>query len=334
MSWVRMWNFSDDLAWFKPRIPFIRRTGMLRLLYLVVMLGVVLGVVALAQNTTPKSETRDHPEALLLDTPAPLSLSGSYLGVFLEEVTPERKKDLGLNEERGAIVMKVMAGSPAEKAGLKENDVITSFNGRQVDSVRELQRLMDETPPGRAVTIEIIRSGEGHKLVATMAKRDFGDWSRQMAEANKQLKEQFSGRQFNVTPPKLEWNWGNFDFTPFSWAPHRLGVSGETVNGQLAEYFGVKGGHGVLVTEVEAGSPAAKAGLKAGDVIVAFDEHSVDDVNQLLSEINKKDDSAVSIKVVRDRSEITINVTLEKRSDSKTPPRTPRVRVLNRNRVI
>src|SRR5437868_14124714 len=69
----------------------------------------------------------------------------SYLGVFLEEVSSERAKELRLSEERGAIVMKVVEGSPAEKAGLKENDVIVGFNGRQVDSVRELQRLMRYT---------------------------------------------------------------------------------------------------------------------------------------------------------------------------------------------
>ena len=108
---------------------------MLRLLYLVVLLGVILCVAALAQNTTPKPESKDQAESFFLQAPAPLSVSGSYLGVFLEEVTPERKKDLGLSEERGAIVMKVISGSPAEKAGLKENDVIASFNGRQVDSV-------------------------------------------------------------------------------------------------------------------------------------------------------------------------------------------------------
>src|SRR5260370_1048251 len=129
---------------------------MLRLLYLVVMLGVVLGVAALAQNTAPKPDgstapkpdgSKDHPEALLLEAPSLLSAGGSYLGFFLEGFHPNRKRDPGLREGGGAIEMKVIGATPAEKAGLKENDVITSFNGRQVDSVRELQRLMNETPP-------------------------------------------------------------------------------------------------------------------------------------------------------------------------------------------
>src|SRR5712692_9786040 len=96
---------------------------------------------------------------------------GGYLGVYLEEVTPERNKELGLREERGAIVMKVVAGSPAEKSGLKENDVIVSFNGRRVDSVRELQRLLSETPPERTVQIEVIRGGSRQMLAASLAKR-------------------------------------------------------------------------------------------------------------------------------------------------------------------
>jgi membrane-associated protease RseP (regulator of RpoE activity) len=96
---------------------------------------------------------------------------GSYLGVFLEEVTPERVKELGLSEERGAIVMKVVEGGPAEKAGLKENDVVISFNGRRVDSVRELQRLLSETPAERSISIEVIRGGGHQTLNATLSKR-------------------------------------------------------------------------------------------------------------------------------------------------------------------
>jgi S1-C subfamily serine protease len=190
---------------------------------------------------------------------------------------------------------------------------------------------MDETPSGRTVSIDVIRGGSHQQLNATMGKRDFGEFNRQMADANRRLKEQFS-----VNPPKLELNWGNFDFTPFSMERHRLGISGETVNGQLAVYFGVKSGSGVLVTEVDPETPAARAGLKAGDVIVSVDENKIEDVGQLASAINGKKDGPVALKVVRDRNETTLNVNLEKRSDSTTLPRRAPVRtlVLNGKQVI
>src|SRR5262249_23925442 len=63
------------------------------------------------------------------------------------------------------------SGSPAEKSGLKENDVIVSFNGRRVDSVRELQRLLNETPADRSVQIEVIRGGARQTVAATLSKR-------------------------------------------------------------------------------------------------------------------------------------------------------------------
>jgi serine protease Do len=101
----------------------------------------------------------------------------------------------------------------------------------------------------------------------------------------------------------------------------RLGISVETLTDQLAEYFGVKDGHGVLVTEVRENTPAAKAGLKAGDIITAIDDQKVDDVSSLTGPLNKKEEGAVKLTIMRDRNQQTITVTLEKRE---TRPVTPR----------
>src|SRR5215469_10585221 len=105
---------------------------------------ILVGVTASAQTRTaqtapaqPGAGTQEKSQPKVAET-EPLTsgsvfqftMDGSYLGVFVEEVTPERMKDLGLAQERGAIVMKVVKDSPAEKAGFKENDVIVTFNGR------------------------------------------------------------------------------------------------------------------------------------------------------------------------------------------------------------
>src|SRR5215467_11929943 len=116
---------------------------MLRRISLVVLLITSLGAAAVAAAETQKEKAKTKEQAdksqkekdKVWTEPSqglfPVEVysgEGGYLGVYLEEVTSDRTKELGLTEERGAIVMKVVSASPAEKAGLKENDVIVSFN--------------------------------------------------------------------------------------------------------------------------------------------------------------------------------------------------------------
>jgi serine protease Do len=265
---------------------------------------------------------------------------GSYLGVFLEEVTAERVKELNLSEERGAIVMKVVEGSPAEKAGLKENDVIVSFNGRRVDSVRELQRLLSETPADRNVSVEVMRGGSRQTIGATLSKRanNFNmvmpdlngkllgqsEDARKQAEEGRKRAEEFFHRDkdgLKVFPP----DFGNFSFvTPGgsqTFRGTRLGITAETLTDQLSEYFGVKDGRGVLITEVYPDSAAAKAGLKAGDVIIAVDDEKINDVTGLVTAITSKSEGAVRIKILRNQSEQVTTVMLQKRATTPAPRR-------------
>ncbi|HWO00533.1 MAG TPA: PDZ domain-containing protein [Blastocatellia bacterium] len=263
---------------------------------------------------------------------------GSYLGVFLEEVTPERVKELGLSEERGAIVMKVVAGGPAEKAGLKENDVVLSFNGRRVDSVRELQRLLSETPAERAISIEVFRAGGRQTLNATLSKRssEFQLLRPELAdkEAMKRAEESFkhSMEEFKSEQNKfgaLQQDFGNFVFAGPGqhsfFSGSRLGISVESVTDQLAEYFGVKDGNGVLIARVDENGAGAKAGLKAGDVIIAIDNEKIDSVNALVKALSKKEAGQVAVQILRNRSEQTVNVTIEKREQPPAVRKSARV---------
>jgi serine protease Do len=258
-----------------------------------------------------KGET-PAPEAWTFSMPMSVG-EGSYLGVYLEEVSPERAKELGLREERGALVMKVVEGSPAEKAGLKENDTIVSFNGRRIESVRELQRIMGETPAGRNITIEIVRGGNQQTLSATLTKR-----SSDFALLNPGWNEPRMPRM-----PRAPREFGNFNFFKFGrfggFMGTRLGVTLEPLTGQLAEYFGIKSGEGVLVTEVQANRPGAKAGLKAGDVITAIDGKKVENVSSLVEAITEKEEGQLTLTVLRNRVEQTLTVTIEKRRTTTRP---------------
>lgn len=317
---------------------------MLKRLYLLMSLVAAVVMVIAASNTVAgqkeklkeKSENKEQKQLAGQDDATrqffmlpQLAGEGGYLGVYLEEVTPDRVKELGLAEERGAIVMKVVEASPAAKAGLKENDVIVTFNGRRIDSVREMQRLLGETPADRNVSIEVIRAGNHQTLSATLSKRSQtnallapewngqflrGEEARKRAEEFRKRAEESMGRhkgEFKSWP-----DFGNYsfvnpgEFTFFSGG--RLGAGVETLTEQLSEYFGVKEGRGVLVTQVNENSAASKAGLKAGDVIIAIDDQKVDNVNALLTALSKKEEGAIAVKIIRNRAEQVINVTLEK----------------------
>jgi S1-C subfamily serine protease len=305
-------------------------------------------VVARGDNAAQKEKQKSREKSELQDVVTvndvnawqtlALTPEGSYLGVFLEEVTSERAKELNLSEERGAVVMKVVTGGPAEKAGLKENDVIVSFNGRGVDSVRELTRLLSETPSGRNVSIEVIRGSGRQTLTATLSKREgLVGWGPEVDEkirqsteeamkrAQEQLKHQEDVlKQFEVNKEQMEKSFkdhsllGNYFFVgPGEYGffrGGRLGVNVESLTEQLAGYFGVKEGKGVLVTHVEEDSPAGKAGIKAGDVITAVDNEAVDGVNSLLRALRKKDQGGqIVVKAVRNKAEQTFTVVVEKR---------------------
>ncbi len=227
--------------------------------------------------------------------------NASWLGVQTSDLTPDQAREMKLGDEYGALVDKVEPDSPAAKAGLQKGDVIVEFAGERVRSVAEFTRRVHETPPGRTVEIGIRRNGAKETLNATLEARKnvFGPF----------MGEERSGRVEvwpRVNIPDLNLNFGFF-------GGPRLGISVEELTPQLATYFGVKVGKGVLVTEVSAGSAAAKAGIKAGDCIIRVDSTPIDsaeDIHRALSgKANESRDVALTI--VRDRKEQTVQAHLE-----------------------
>ena len=342
---------KDEIALhlsFVGRDEMVKRISLFFALIAVLSAGVVMASDA-AQKDKAKTrdkvatteEQKEKEKALMDSSPGLFALDlggeGGYLGVYLEEVTPERTRELGLKEERGAVVMKVVAGSPAEKAGLKENDVVVSFNGRRVDSVREAQRLLSETPADRTIQIKVMRGGSRQAVTATLAKRsaqtyrmlgalEDGKFMRPNQEAMKQMEESLKKSQEDFRKAQGEWkenmkdmprDFGDFAFVnpgEFSFfGGTRIGISAESLTDQLAEFFGVKESKGALVVSVVDNGAAAKAGLKAGDVIIAIGDEKVDSVRSLVKALSGKTEGTVAVKIIRNRAEQTVNVTLEKR---------------------
>jgi len=207
----------------------------------------------------------------------------------------------------GAVVEEVQPDSPAEKAGLRQKDVIVEFDGERVRSARQFSRLVEETPPGRTVKATIERDGQRRDVQITPAEgrrsgvqrdgdgiRAFGDFD-QLRELGR-LSERFAPFNFN------------FDF-PGVLSGRRLGVGVSELTDQLAQYFGAR--DGVLVTSVTDGSAASRAGLKAGDVITSINGRPVRSREDLVRELRDATGDDVTIGIVRDRKETTVTAKIE-----------------------
>lgn len=229
---------------------------------------------------------------------------GGFLGVYGEDITRENMGRYHLNDPRGVGITQVMADSPAEKAGLRKDDVILRLDGENVTSVRKLNRLVSEIAPDHSVRITVSRNGAEQEITATIGKR----------------KNTSRVRDLLSQEPKT-WKWegplmgrdnfpdNNGDLTFMLGNSRRIGVSTMELTKQLADYFGIADGRGVLVTSVSEDGPAAKAGLKAGDVITAIDGEAVDSPGDIARVINRKKEGDVSLTVIRNKSQQTIRVT-------------------------
>lgn len=165
-----------------------------------------------------------------------------WLGVMIQQVTPQLKERLGLGSETGALVSQVTPGGPADKAGIKRGDVITSFDGHTVHEMNDLPILVAKTEVGKKIPVVVIRKGEKKTIQVVIA----------------QMKEE-KGEE---TPAETG-------------AAPNLGLELENLTPDVSEKFNIPKNTGILVTEVESGSPADEAGLRPGDIILEIDQEEV-----------------------------------------------------------
>jgi serine protease Do len=230
---------------------------------------------------------------------------GGWLGVEIAEVTAEKAKDLKLSAVRGVIVDGVEPDSPAAKAGIKEKDVITQYDGQPVEGAVQFRRLIRETPPGRAVRLEISRGGSLQNISV-----ELGDRTEVYVRKMKGKMRDFGGA-YSFSMPNLE----ELPDMPEVLDPRTpvLGINAEDLTSQLGSYFGAPNNAGVLVREVRPGTPAEKAGLKAGDVITKVEGKEVRNLADLRAQLRAKSDQAsVNMSVLRKGSEIAVTVPIEK----------------------
>jgi len=199
----------------------------------------------------------------------------SWLGVMVQNITPELKFKLNLGTDQGALVSYVEPGSPAEKAGIKRGDVIIKFDGKAIRISRDLPFVVASTPIGKKVSVEIMRDDQRLNLQVT----------------TEELKEEAE----DETPGKT---------------PSLLGMEVQEITPEMAQNYGLSRTSGIIIVGVETGSAAEEAGLVAGDIIVELDKKPVKNIatlENLLSGIT----AGQTILFLIDRSGTTIFVTLD-----------------------
>ena len=228
--------------------------------------------------------------------------SQGFLGVDLGEVDSDRAKELTDKDGHGAEVVMVDHDAPAGKSGLKVHDVILQLDGQPVENVDQLRRRLREMPSGRTITLLISRDSNRIYFTVKLCDRAVLQqqaWSEHIGVPEPPPPTQ-AGRESFIGPAAS----GATAFLD-SVIPKALYVGADVnpVRTQLADYFGVKSGTGLLVESVDYQSPAARAGLKAGDVVVKVNAQPMTSRSDWLKAIRNHRGQQVQLTVMRNKQE-------------------------------
>ena len=216
----------------------------------------------------------------------PIPPGGSYLGIGIQQITPDRARTLKLREEGGVEITRVGPDSPADKAGLKAGDVVLQYNGIKVEGLEQLSHLVRETPVGHEAKLDIVRNGVPQTVTVKIGQHP----------------------QVPGFPDGFGFRLPDVPRVFMGLRSPMLGVEAETIEGQLAQYFGVN--DGVLVHSVMKGSVAEKAGIKAGDVILRVDSAKVATPGDITGRLHSARGKSVPVTLMRDHKETTLTVDL------------------------
>jgi serine protease Do len=200
-----------------------------------------------------------------------------WLGVMIQTITPELKESFGLEEEKGALVSEVTPGGPAEEAGIKEGDVIVTFDGKEIQEMNDLPMIVASTPVGKRVTVEVIREGKRKRFKVKIAELD-----EEIEEGETQGEEK-----------------------------RDLGMTVDEITPSLARQLGLSDERGVVVVRVETNSPAEEAGIARGDVIRAINREPVNDVETYKEKIRQHKEGDVILFHIKKRGGPTLFVPLK-----------------------
>jgi C-terminal processing protease CtpA/Prc len=227
-----------------------------------------------------------------------------YLGVSVRDISSDDVSSLKLPDESGVEITVVDQDSPAGKAGLKEHDVIRTFNGEKVESRAQLFRMLTETPAGHTVTLGLLRNGQPLNMKVQLADRH-------VYTSGPIVIPRIEVPEINI--PAMNIDMGNMEMLM---STARSGIQVESLTPQLREFFGSPSDQGLLVRSVQKGSPADQAGLRAGDVIVKVGDRQIRSVGDYRMALRDSSGKSVSVGIVRDKREQSLTMKLPERRES------------------
>jgi serine protease Do len=282
------------------------------------------GAAAVGGTFLPPAHAQDSPRPAKPHALEIFAGRGSQIGVSIRDIEESDTKAGKISQPGGVVIEEVSEDSPASRAGLKKGDIVVEFDGERVRSVRQFTRLVRETPVGRKTQASIVRDGQ--TTTVTLEPREsnsfnvFGDLDGVRALGDFGRDFQFAMPSPPPRPPRppsgpvppappaapvLP------DFESFVWRTgNGMGITVSDLSDQLAGYFGVK--DGVLVSSVADDSAAAKAGIKAGDVMTSFNGADVTRSADLRRRIQRlQDGDEFTAGVVRDKKSLSLKGKIE-----------------------
>ena len=198
-----------------------------------------------------------------------------WLGVMIQKITTELKEKLQLKDEKGALVADVTPGGPAEQAGIKRGDVIISFDSKEIEEMSDLPFIVASTPVNKTVIVEVMRQGEKKRI-----KVKIGELKEEV-EAKAEIEEK-----------------------------SELGMTVEKITPELVRQFNLSQKSGLVVVHVENNSPAERAGIRQGDIIVEIDQEPIKELSKYWEKLQEYEKGDTILFLVK-RNGTTLYLTLK-----------------------
>ena len=244
-------------------------------------------------------------------------VNAGYLGIDFRDISDDQVTSLKLKDSRGVEIIRVDHDGPAGKMKLREHDVVLQMNGVWIEGEDQVRHMLHGFPPGHTVAFVISRDGQVLTVTAQLADKSTVErqaWEQHLmapqAPATGLPSEDPSGTSGSPAvagaPPSAPYSKGFLGTILLT--PAYTGVMLERIGPQLSQFFGVPRGTGLLVKGVEANSPAAVAGIRAGDVVVRANATAVENMADWAKVVRDAKGRPVTVVVLRDRKETIVTV--------------------------